>query len=276
MLGALAVTAGITAIGATGLNVYLNDQGEPDEHVVSSTFDSTVLGEKRGLIVHLPESYARRPDARYPVVYVLDGSSQDGHTARTAALMARIGVMPEVIVVGLPNSSGDGRQRDYTPPFMRMDVDMADSPPGAGDRFLQFLKAEVIPMIERAYRTDVIRVLAGYSRGGLLVVHSLIAEPDLFQARFAFSPALWRDDDVIVTRLEEFLRANAGLEGFLYTSLGSEENEKMTTAWRRAVAVLERHAPPRLRWQADLTPDADHQTNAELSTPVAFKALFEK
>ena len=171
LLLTIALTAGITAMGATGVNVYLNERASPEARVLSSTFDSTVLGEQRRLIVRLPESYARQPDARYPVVYVLDGSSQDRHTAHTAALMARIGVMPEVIVVGLPNSSGEGRQRDYTPPFMRMDIDQADGPPGAGDRFLAFLKTELMPAIERDHRTDSTRILAGYSRGGLLVVY---------------------------------------------------------------------------------------------------------
>ena len=54
------------------------------------SLQSTVLGEPRAYVVHLPDSYARTPQQRYPVVYVLDGMSQSTHTAATAEVMARI------------------------------------------------------------------------------------------------------------------------------------------------------------------------------------------
>ncbi|MCI0405384.1 MAG: hypothetical protein L0209_04830, partial [candidate division Zixibacteria bacterium] len=150
----------------------------------------------------------------------------------------------------------------------------ADSPEGKADRFLAFLKAELIPHVERAYRTGGPRMLAGNSRGGLFVVYSLIAEPTLFAARFAHSPALWRDGDALVLQLEKFLASRPDLDRFLYLSLGGEENEKMTKAFKRTVAVLEAQAPPSLKWQADFTPGANHGSNAELATPVGLKQFF--
>lgn len=100
--------AALTAMTFTGI-------AADDLQVLTSTMQSTVLGEERQIIVHLPESYGQDRDRRYPAVYVLDGTSQDGHTAATATRLARAGVMPEVIVVGLPNTRGN-RNRDYTPP----------------------------------------------------------------------------------------------------------------------------------------------------------------
>ncbi|MBI2839943.1 MAG: alpha/beta hydrolase [Acidobacteria bacterium] len=271
---AICVTFVFTAMVTTGVNVYLQERPSFEKDVVLSRINSTVLGEQRELIVHVPESYDRSPDQRYPVVYVLDGSSEDSHTAQSAALMARIGVMPEVIVVGLPNTSGENRQRDYTPPFMRRDIDEASSPQGAGDRFIAFLKSEVIPWIDREYRTGSFRILAGHSRGGLLVVYSLITDPGLFNARFAFSPALWREDEVIVSKLRDGFVSSEGMDTVLYMSMGGQENEKMMHGYRSAVAVLQQHAPRRLRWRADLTAGAGHGSNAELSTPVAFRMLY--
>lgn len=89
--------------------------------------------------------------------------------------------MPEVIVVGLPNVRG-GRPRDYTPPFIRQNTEDLKSPMGRADHFLSFLKKELIPHIEREYRTVPFRMIAGHSRGGLFVVYSLIADPRLFTA----------------------------------------------------------------------------------------------
>ena len=235
---------------------------------------STVLQEERQFRVHLPASYGRDPGRRYPVIYVLDGSSQDVHTAASAALLARIGAIPEAIVVGIPNVGGDGRQRDYTPPGMRQDGDAAAGPFGRGDRFLAFLRDELIPRVERDYRTARPRMLAGNSRGALFVVYSLLAEPSLFDARFGHSPALWRDDGVMVSRLATFLASSPAPDGFLFLSLGDGENAKMTAAFERAVATLQRGAPRALRWRAEVTRGADHGTNAPLATPVGLYAMF--
>jgi predicted alpha/beta superfamily hydrolase len=166
-------------------------------------------------------------------------------------------VIPEVIVIGVP-SSGENRDRDYTPPYMEG---------GQADRFLRFFEAELIPHVDRSYRTTPQRMLAGWSRGGLFVVYSLLERPDLFAARFAHSPALWRDDDRIVKEL-----AKARLSGFLYLSLGDRENDKMVRAFRKAIRELQATPHPQLRWRADITASADHQSNARLATPVGLYA----
>jgi predicted alpha/beta superfamily hydrolase len=243
------------------------------ERIVRSAMPSAVLGEERRVIVHLPESYTQNADRRYPVVYVLDGTSQDGHTAETAASLARSGLMPKVIVVAIPNTAGN-RPRDQTPPFIRLDVEKPDSPRGSGDKFLAFLKTELLPGVDRDYRTAPFRVLVGNSRGGLLVAYSLVADPELFDARFAFSTPLWREDAILVSKLQEVLASRPNLNTFLYMSVGERENENIVGAYHRTVAMLKQHAPKRLRWHTNLTPGADHQNNAQLSTPAAFKALY--
>jgi predicted alpha/beta superfamily hydrolase len=267
-------TAAISAAVTYSVSRYLFERPELGSSVDQGTLYSEVLDEKREFLVHLPESYSSDPERRYPVLYVLDGTSQDIHTAESAALMARIGVVPEILVVGIPNVNGEGRQRDYTPPGMRQDIDENESPDGAGDRFLLFLETELIPRVEGEYRTNGLRMLAGNSRGALLVVYSLIEKPSLFEARFAHSPALWRDGDTILERLERFLTEPREVQGFLYLSLGDEENEKMTSSFRRAVTILETHAPPSLTWRADWTRGADHGNNAERATPVGLQAFF--
>lgn len=258
--------------GVIGTAYWLGRERLP-EGASLGTVRSRVLGEQRELIVHLPESYARDAQRRYPVLYVLDGSSQDVHTTRTARLMARIGVMPELIVVGIPNVSGPGRQRDYTPPFMAQDTEDARGK-GQADRFLAFIRTEAVPFVEATYRTTSPRLLAGHSRGGLFVVYSLIADPGLFDVRFAHSPALWRDDATLVTRLGEFLSTHQDLETSLYLSLGGDEVPKMVAAFEGARARLRDDAGALVRWKAEVVAGADHQRNGEMATPLGFRALY--
>ena len=251
--------------------VYWFGRDIPDPSIQQRTLVSSVLGEERTYYVHLPDSYARSPSKRYPVLYVLDGTSQSVHTAATAELMARIGAMPEAIVIGIP--SGDQRTRDYTPPGMRQDAEDAGSAEGQADRFLGFLQRELIPQVEGELRTTPRRSLVGNSRGGLFVVYAFTTQPTLFDAYVAHSPAIWRDDAAMVARLDRFLRKHRDLRGRLFLSLGGEENPKMTAGFRKAVAVLQREAPTGLQWQSVITPGAVHDDNARKAMPVALQWL---
>ena len=243
----------------------------PDPSIQARTLASSVLGEERTYSVHLPDSYARAPTQRYPVLYVLDGTSQSVHVAATAELMARLGAMPEAIVIGI--QSGDARNRDYTPPGMRQEADDAGSAEGQADRFLGFLQRELIPQVQREFRTTPRRTLVGNSRGGLFVVHAFTRQPALFDGYVAHSPALWRDDSAMVTRLDRFLRGHRDLRGKLFLSLGGDENPKMTAAFRKTIAALQRAAPPGLQWRSVITPGAVHDDNAQKATPVALQWL---
>lgn len=248
----------------------------PGPRLHLDTLDSATLGERRELIVHLPISYAREPTRRYPVIYVLDGSSLDLPTADAAALLARTQTMPEAIVVGLPNVSGEGRQRDYTPPFMRQDVDVDGGPTGRADAFLRFLGDELIPHVERGYRTSGQRLLSGHSRGGLLVCYSLVAAPTLFTARFAHSPALWRDDFALLPRLADALTAGRLRGGYFYLSVGGDEIPRMLESYDRLRRLLtERAAGAGLRWDADVVSGADHQANGPWATPLGLKRYYD-
>ncbi len=264
------ITATLTAMAAR--HHYYQEPAEDGKIV--RVLESRLLEQKRQLLVHLPENYARDATRRYPVLYVLDGASHASHTADSARLLARIGVMPEIIIVGIPSPSDESRQRDYTPPYMHLEATAGSGVAGQADRFLKFLETELIPHIDQNYRTNSGRMLAGNSRGGLFVVYSLIERPGLFSARFAFSPALWRDDQRIVAELAKWLETDASHPTFLYLSLGDQENEKMSRAFRTTTALLKPSVASRFRWRADLTTGATHQSNAILSTPVGLHEYF--
>lgn len=233
--------------------------------IVQTSIHSAILGEDRSVIIHLPRNYSKDTAQKYPVMYVLDGTSQDDHTADKITVLSDAGLVPAAIVVGLPNTRGN-RERDQTPPFMRRNVDDEKSPYGAGDKFLLFIEKELIPFIERQYRTSGYRTLSGNSRGGLLVLYSLLVKPDLFQARFCYSTPVWRFENLMVNKLSEFLRASAGLKGFLYISVGDKETDNIIGGFTRLVDVLKKNRKKPFRWVADRTPYAVHQDNALIST----------
>ncbi|HEY5771202.1 MAG TPA: alpha/beta hydrolase-fold protein, partial [Chitinophagaceae bacterium] len=170
----------------------------PDSVILTSIF-STVLNENRQVIIHLPRNYFYDSVQKYPVMYVLDGTSQDQHTTDKIEILSAAGVIPAAIVVGIPNTRGN-RNRDYVPPFMRTNIDDPNSVYGASDKFLTFVKNELIPFIDSSYRSSGMRTVSGNSAGGLFVLYSLFEQPNLFRARFCYSTPVWRFDSLMVKK----------------------------------------------------------------------------
>jgi hypothetical protein len=266
--GALALVA-----ASSIATIAVLTQDGPPPASAHAALASQRLGGAREYHVHLPASYAREPQRRYPVAYVLDAGPQFAAMIDASALLARLERVPELIVVGIPSPDDAARQRDFTPPGMRIDVEDAESKPGQADSFLGFLAEELIPEVERRYRTTNTRILSGHSRGGLFVIYSLLAAPELFAARFAHSPALWRDGHAMVRRLAAELPQLRG-ETSLFLSLGDGENERMRAGYDDALQVLTAAAPATLRWSSTLSTGADHGSNAQLATPLALHRFF--
>ncbi len=185
--------------------------------------DSKVLGEKRTIMVALPESYAKS-QARFPVLYLTDGETHFFHTAGTVDFLAGAGRAPAMIVVGVTNTD---RNRDLSPtPSKEAGFETA----GGADKFLKFFEEELIPTINQRYRSAPYKVFAGHSLGGLLAVHSYLSRPGLFDAYIAVSPSLWWDDKLMLKRAEaQFAKHKA--QGVLFMSLGDEDKDIEVMTW---------------------------------------------
>jgi uncharacterized protein len=191
--------------------------GEP----AKLTIKSNVLGEDRVVLVRTPPGYEVNKLA-YPVLYMTDGDAHIRHTASTIEFLSRNGRMSEMIVVGITNTD---RTRDLTP-TKATGPNAAQFPTAGGaDNFLKFIETEVIPEIEKRYRVQPYRVLAGHSFGGLFAVHALITRPELFNSYVAVSPSLQWSDDATLKRAEEFFKMRKELNATLFTSLGNEPGD---------------------------------------------------
>jgi predicted alpha/beta superfamily hydrolase len=81
---------------------------------------------------------------------------------------------PEMIIVAIENTD---RNRDMMP------VVAKDLPgPPRAEAFLSFLEKELVPEIEKAYRTAEPRILQGKSLSGLFTIYALLARPTVFNA----------------------------------------------------------------------------------------------
>lgn len=146
------------------------------------TIQSEILGEGREVWVHTPAGYGEGGE-RYPVIVILDAEQHFEHVAGFTDLLGTYFEMPRVLLVGLPNVN---RGRDY---FTRR----IDSPSAEGNgaaRLRAFMAEELLPFIDREYRTADFRVLIGHSLTGLFTVSTMLTAPELFNAHIAVSPSL--------------------------------------------------------------------------------------
>jgi predicted alpha/beta superfamily hydrolase len=234
---------------------------------------STVLGEDRIVLVRTPVGYETNKES-YPVLYMTDGDAHMGHTAATIEFLTRNGRIPELIVVGVTNTD---RTRDLSP------VKSSQKNPagelqfptsGGADNFLKFFETELIPEIEKTYRVQPYRVLAGHSLGGLFAVHAMVSKPGLFNSYVAVSPSLQWENQTTLERAEEFLKNQKELNVSLFTSLGNEPGAigESFDAFR---AVLAKTNIKGFAWQAERMDDEDHGSVVLRSHYAGLRKVYE-
>jgi predicted alpha/beta superfamily hydrolase len=241
--------------------------------VIGETFQigSKVLGETRSYVVHPPASYKSGKDA-YPVLVVQDAEGHFAHTSAAVDLLSANGRIPPMIVVGINNID---RTRDMTPskPATGFGGTPWTGSAGGADKFLSFMADELLPTIDRNYRTRPYRVLIGHSLGGLFSVYALLNRPEVFKGYLVISPSLWWDDQALVKAAQPFFAAHKDLRADFYMTMGSEGQAMLGGAWKLS-AVLEESKLPELRWQFKRSPEEDHGTIPYMSTYEGLQVIF--
>lgn len=265
----------LVSFSAVITTIFILDSSGVPNHYRLYEIDSKFLTERREIIVKPPMGYSNDSKKRYPVVYISGGNSLTFNIAYDTELLSRLGHIPELIIVGIPNINQKTRQRDLTPPSMKQDLDFENSPLGQADIYLDYIEQEVIPLIEREFRANDTRLLIGHSREGLMTLYSLLTKHDLFQGYMALSPAVWREKNIFIDQFANSIKSDTTINTFLYMSMGRNEVDKMTSAFDAVTRNLKEHAPPSLRWYGEYTEGAIHSNNAQLSAPEGISKFFK-
>lgn len=201
-------------------------QTSDNEIVIGSKhkIHSDILNEDREYWVNLPENY--NSQAKYPVVYVLDGRYQFHSVASILRYLALASEIPEMILVGITNTD---RVRDLTPTNNLVNsygVEFAgDKTSGGADNFLNFIKTELSPQIEAEYSIANYRMLIGHSHGGLFSLYSFIQASDFFNSFISVDPSLYWDSEIVKERLIENLKQNPDVKNSIYISSANNEGD---------------------------------------------------
>ncbi len=231
--------------------------------------ESGVLHEAINYRVMLPASYSANSSKLYPLLLLLDGSRYGDIVAGNATFLARVGEIPEHLIVAIDSND---RMRDFTP---------TDSPDWEGDggasTFLLFLRQELLPIIEKEYRVSERRMIWGHSLGGLFAFYTLYAAPELFDARLVDDGTLDWDSNVTERSLGDFLDRQTPAGQFLYFNssyLLPTDDPKLQ--WFDGLAeVLKAKAPAKLRWTYDPMPSETHASIPLVGSIRGLRALYD-
>lgn len=190
-------------------------------------FASRFLAKKRDVIVYVPGIYDRRPDLKFPVLYLEDGQNLfDPATSFTPGVYWRVGetaderiskgLIQPLIIVGIYNT-GKQRLNEYTP--------TRDKKHGGGkaDKYGRLLVEELKPFIESHYRVldgPANTGLGGSSLGGLVTMYLGIRYSQVFGKLAVLSPSVWWNQRAI---LKSVVRAEVPSRPRIWLDVGTKE-----------------------------------------------------
>jgi len=150
--------------------------------IVKGVADSALLAKPMSYDVYLPPCYDKKPEIRYPTLYLLHGQTYNEDQ------WIRLGVpsvMDKLISVG-----------DISPFLIVFPYDYSYLQPRQYPFEAVFMNT-LVPQIDATYRTipdAAHRAVGGLSRGGAWALHLGIHHPDVFGTIGAHSPAIFYTD----------------------------------------------------------------------------------
>ena len=231
------------------------------------TLQSAAVGELRRVNVYTPPGYAGDSTA-YPVLYMPDGGIEEDfpHITVTVDSLIRARATAPVIVVGIENTV---RRRDLNgPTTVPRDLELAPLA-GGSNAFRRFIGDELMPEIDRRYRTTGQTAIVGESAAGSFVVETLFLEPALFGRYIAMDPALYWNDRELVRESGARLPGLAGRDLVLWIAAG--DTPEIAPAVAALADSLRAHAPPSLWWTVDPRPAEHHDTIFRATKADAFR-----
>jgi uncharacterized protein len=208
-------------------------------------------GRTYQLHVHLPASYGKEPNRRYPVLYVTDGYWDFATIVASYNNLAYDKVVPEFITVGL-GYAGDNLDYGAMRAWELSPVAVSPMPGSSGqaDKFLASIEKDIFPLVEREYHGDPAqRYLAGSSLGGLFTLHAMYAKPGLFKGYIAASPAVVVGNDWIIKEAKAYAATGKPIKARLYVTGAENEWSAFLAGIKRYQALLPELKHPELSYQ---------------------------
>jgi tetratricopeptide (TPR) repeat protein len=184
--------------------------------------------------------------------YFLDAVSISSRLSET-------GATPQFIIVGVANTN---RYRDLLPLKSK-----TSGEGGGADNFLMFLEDELIPFIDKEYKTNDCRILAAPQASAVFSLYAFISKPKLFNAVISDNPFMNIDNsEFLFKRAEEFFQTTKILKNSFYIKFEKNERLQNSEYPQKFVKLLEVNKPDGFRFHSEFS-----EPSGYFISPLAFK-----
>jgi len=223
--------------------------------------NSHVLNEERTLFINLPDSYNDTTEVKkkYPLLILLDGATHFNITSGIVHFLSanrtRNHLMPETIIVAIENVN---RERDFT--VTKIKTKRPNSM-GGGKNFLNFIENELIPYVDKNYRTETYRTLVGHSLGGLLALNAYMDDKSAFDAYIAIDPSIWWSPELTKEKVDAIKPVTFNKKLYIATAgLKKERYVKNKKRHEQLYRLLQEKAGKGWRAKIDFFENENHRT----------------
>jgi predicted alpha/beta superfamily hydrolase len=180
------------------------------ENITTYQMRSSIVGDDFTIYVLKTDGYDTS-NGKLPVLYMTDGDWNMTVAMNNFRMLRQDYKTNEPLVVGIGYGKSDNKRvRDL-------------DPNNGGPKFLEFIEKELMPFVERTYRTNDESALYGYSLGGMFATYVLFNRPDLFQKIYIGAPG--NNGTTLMPAAREYFTKNKDLKSKVFIGVGGYEKE---------------------------------------------------
>lgn len=218
--------------------------------------DSKYMNARRMLKIALPMNYDSAK--AYPVIYVTDAQSANFQVTKSyvnALSQGQFNMIPECIVVGINQ--------------MHRNDDFYGT--GSGKYFTEFLIEEVVPYIDKTYRTSGFNAMVGHSNGAEYNHKMMMNENNPFRGFISMSTWLRKNADEALTT---FFNNYTGKNIYYYLANATLDAPSRTAFGNQLEQICSNNPNEHFKFVKN-TVDGDHQTIVPNSLLDGLKFIFQ-
>ena len=230
----------------------------------TETFESKKLGETREITIGLPTSYEKNTTKKYPIMILLDGDYLFDPFYGALNYGAYWDDFPEVIVVAISQNKNNERETDCA--FNAEN----GLPEEKGEAFFEFIGQELIPYVDKKFRTAPFKMIAGHDLTATFLNFFLYKDQPIFDGYISLSPEL-------ATGMEEQIPERLSLIAkpiFYYQSSADGDFKKMQERIQVMDKSIKALAKPTLNYKFDEFKQTSHYSLVLQSIPSALYQFF--
>ena len=132
---------------------------------------------------------------------------------------------------------------------------------------MRFFEEELIPYIDKNYRTKNYRILVGPQTASILSLYSLITKPALFNAVLSENPFMNPENAAFLfPKAESFFKKTTSLKNFLYIKCEKDERAQDLEYVENFAKLLESNTPDGFRFNLEI-----REPSGYFITPLPFR-----